>query len=375
MSAVEPIYIDTTAGLRQIVEEALQCAHVAIDTESDSFYHYREKICLVQMSYPVSGVQKDVLVDPLASTLDLAAITPLLEAKNVETVFHDVGYDLLLFKKHLGVAPQPVFDTMLALRLLGIKTFGLGAVLKERFALDLDKGLQKSDWSLRPLSREQRQYAANDTRHLLALRDILEAELKVRGRYGWFVEDCERLLHKQPADQRPEDDRFWATKGMRKLKGDELSVARALFALREEYGALWDRPPFRVFGNETLFVLAQDRPRDMQALKRVRGLGPKVMAVFGDKILKACQSPEAFAEQARVHKSAAELREAQINEERFDRWREQRKNLSATLGLDPEVLMSNATLWDLAKGMKPAEHADFAGWRAEVLLPNLTIPA
>lgn len=355
-------------ALDAVVERMLRAEAVAVDTESDSFYHYREKICLVQASFVEGGVRKDVVIDPLAEGVELARMVPLLSSPRTK-VFHDVGYDLLLCKKHLGVAPRPVFDTMLGLRMLGTKSFGLGAVLKERFQLDLDKGLQRSDWSLRPLTSEQIQYAANDTRYLLPLAEQVEKELKDIGRYEWFVEDCERLLQKEPAEPRSEDERFFAMKGSKKLKGEALAAARALYALREHFASEWDKPPFRVFSNETLLALATERPADRRTLSRMKGLSHRVVQVCGERMLAACAKPPPFDAPPRVSRSADEVRQQQQQDERFEKLRERRKELAAELKLDPEVLVSNATLWDFAKADRPEidAHPDFRGWRRDII--------
>jgi ribonuclease D len=355
-------------ALDAVVERMLQADAVAVDTESDSFYHYREKICLVQASFVEGGVRKDIVIDPLAEGLELARLSPLLSSPKPK-IFHDVGYDLLLCKKHLGVAPRPVFDTMLGLRMLGTKSFGLGAVLKERFQLDLDKGLQRSDWSLRPLTREQIQYAANDTRYLLPLAEQVEQELKQMGRYEWFVEECERCLTKEPAEPRAEDDRFFAMKGSKKLKGEALAVARALFGLREHFASEWDKPPFRVFSNETLLALAEERPIDRRSLGRMKGLSHRVIQTCGVRILAACSAPPPFDAPPRQSRSADEVRAQQQVEERFEKLRERRKTIAIELKLDPEVLISNATLWDFAKSAAPDldAHPDFRGWRRDVI--------
>jgi ribonuclease D len=356
------------ASLDAMVERALKTDAVAVDTESDSFYHYREKICLVQVSVSDAQGQTDYVIDPLASGVDLARMKPLLGGKSLK-VFHDVGYDLLLCKKHLGVAPRPVFDTMLGLRMIGTKSFGLGAVLKERFQLELDKGLQRSDWSLRPLTRDQLEYAANDTRYLLPLAEQVARDLKAIGRYEWFLEDCERLLTKEPAEPRSEDDRFISTKGVKKLKGEMLAVARALFGLREHFASEWDKPPFRVFSNETLFALAAERPPDRRTLSRMKGLSHRVIQSCGERILAACAHPPPFDAPPRVQRTQDEVKKQQQIDERFEKLRERRKTVAAELNLDPEVVVSNATLWDFARAEAPdiEAHPDFRGWRRDVI--------
>lgn len=369
MTLAAPLLIAETRALEDLVARALSAPAVAIDTESDSFYHYREKICLVQLSFvDTSGQQVDAIVDPLAPGMSLQPMSALLEAKDVVKVFHDVGYDLVLFKRLLGVVPRPLSDTMLGLRMLGTKAFGLGPVLKERFGIELDKGMQRSDWSQRPLTAQQVEYAANDTRHLLALAKVVEEDLRAANRHRWFVEECERLLVKPPNEPKSEEDRFWQIKGIKKLKGDSLAVARAIFALREHYASEWDKPPFRVFSNETLLALATERPRDQKSLSRMKGMSSRVSHAFGPKLVAVCEEPPPYQPRVRPPRSAEEQRQAQLVEERFEKLRLRRKEIATSLGLDPEVLVSNATLLEFAKDKTATteSHPEFSGWRGAV---------
>ena len=123
------------------------------------------------------------IVDPLP-TGDLVSLRPLVESPAIEIVFHDADYDLRLLRQDYSWATRNIFDTRIAAQLLGYKAFGLAALLEQHFEIALDKKFQRADWSLRPLSDGMLQYASQDTMYLLALRDILHAELSAKGRLG-----------------------------------------------------------------------------------------------------------------------------------------------------------------------------------------------
>ena len=159
---------------------------------------------------------------------------PFFADANVRKVFHDVGYDLILIRRDWKITPAPIFDTMLALRMLGHKQFGLATVLEQRFGFRANKALQRADWSQRPLSEAQRMYAAADTHYLLPLTRQLEEELQKSGRWQWFEEECQRLLRRPETRGKNEEERFWSVKGVKKLSPESLAVAHALFLVREE---------------------------------------------------------------------------------------------------------------------------------------------
>ena len=161
---------------------------MAVDTEADSLHAYPEKVCLIQ----ISTDDGDRLVDPLAR-IDLA---PLLEAlAGRELIMHGADYDLRLFHKHHEFVPKTVFDTMLAARLLGMRQFGLSNLTEACLGVKLEKGPQKANWALRPLTERMERYARNDTHYLKPMADKLtQQELEAKGRLSWHQESCGRLI-------------------------------------------------------------------------------------------------------------------------------------------------------------------------------------
>src|SRR5262249_49707358 len=154
-----------------------QARDLAIDTEADSYYAYRVKVCLLQVSTSAG----DYLIDPLAG-LDLAPLAELAADGAVRKVFHAGSNDIPLLRHHHGFEFVTLFDTMLAAQVLGLRRPGLASLLKDRFGVEQKKTYQTSDWSKRPLSDGQLEYAAGDTRWLLELRDQFERELAAKGR-------------------------------------------------------------------------------------------------------------------------------------------------------------------------------------------------
>src|SRR2546423_7369432 len=160
---------------------------VAVDTEADSLHAYPEKVCLIQ----ISTVAGDNLIDPLARI----NLDPLLDALTAHAlIMHGADYDLRLLRKHHEFVPGAIFDTMLAARLLGLRQFGLSNLVEHFLGVKLEKGAQKADWALRPLTERMERYARNDTHHLKAVADQLRTQLQTKGRLDWHEETCARLI-------------------------------------------------------------------------------------------------------------------------------------------------------------------------------------
>lgn len=361
--------IDTSEALASAMKTLRGVKDLAVDTESNSFHRYHERLCLLQLTAEVDGETLDFLIDPLAASIDMAPLVKIFADASVRKVFHDVGYDLVLIRRDLHVTPAPIFDTMLALRFLGHKRFGLASVLEERFHVKANKALQRADWSARPLSKAQLTYAAMDTHYLLPLTVQLEAELKEKGRWAWFQEECERLLKRPEAKGKSEEERFWSIKGLKKLKPEMMPTAYALFQLREARAKVQDRAVFRVMHNDTLLDIAEKQPKTQKELSQIPGVGPALVQAIGDKILQSVRDPGEFPlEKHKLKRARGTPSEERARDKRFEGLREKRRVAAEKLGVEPEVVLSNATLWELAEENDPevAAHPDFKGWRADL---------
>ena len=261
-------WIRSSDDLRAFVARLEGGRALALDSESDSLHHYKEKVCLLQMA---GDRGEAVLLDPLA-VRDLTPLAPVLADPAVTKVLHGADYDVTTLKRDFGFSFAGLFDTMIAARFLGLPAIGLQAVAQAELGVALSKDSQKDDWSVRPLSPRQETYALADVQHLLALHAALEAKLKEAGRLEWVLEESEAVAALPAARRERDPDAWQAVKGARKLKRRGLAILRELHAWREARALARDVPSFKVLGAETLLALAEAKPRTPAELKPVRGL-------------------------------------------------------------------------------------------------------
>ena len=172
-----PTVVTAREHLEEVSLDLKKAPRLALDIESNGFYAYREKVCLIQLSSPES----DFILDPIA-VKDISALGPLFANPAIEKLFHAGEYDILCLKRDYGFTFRNVFDTMVAARLLGFKELGLAAAIERHFGVKLSKKLQRADWGRRPLTPEHIRYAQLDTHYLIRLADILKPLLAQKGR-------------------------------------------------------------------------------------------------------------------------------------------------------------------------------------------------
>ncbi len=372
-----PTYIETAEQLDEWLKYIDGKAVIAVDTESDSFHHYREKVCLLQMS----ATGRDAIIDPLA--VDIEPLRDLLASPEIVKIFHDAVYDLVCLKRDFEFEVSGIFDTMVASRLLGYQSFGLGPILQERFGFVANKKLQRSDWARRPLTADQIDYARFDTHFLEELRKALIDELEAAGRLPWADEEFARLpeiaSRIKPRATGADPDGFWRVKGIRNLPPDVLGRIRALHMARESIAERLDRPPFKVFGDQILVELARNPPKKLSDLRPRRGLGKAGVDRWGKEIFEALR--DATPVKGKPPKGAGRRRRHgrfldPDARQRYQDLRDVRKEIAASLGIDPDVALGNAALEEFAKD--PPEtlsavrhHPELDGWRAEHLAESI----
>jgi ribonuclease D len=265
-------WVRTPEGVAELARAIAGCRSIGLDTESDSLYHYFDKVCLVQVATDRGDA---FLVDTLA-VRELGALAPALADPGLVKVLHGADYDVTTLKRDFGFSFASIFDTMIAARLLGKEAIGLAAVARDELGVMLDKGNQKDDWSRRPLSPKQEAYALADVRYLVELSARLEAKLRERGRLGWLWEECAAVAALEPMARRRDPDAWLGTKGARRLAPRPLAALRELHAWRERRAEQTDTPAFRILGNEALLKLAALRPSDAAGLRAVPGVLPRL---------------------------------------------------------------------------------------------------
>lgn len=278
----DPVWIATPVKLHAIVGELSNEPVVAVDTESNSLYAYRERVCLVQISTP----QTDYLVDPLAIK-DLSPLAPLFADPDRQKIFHAAEYDVICLKRDYGFEFNNIFDTMIAARILAEPQVGLGSLLLNYFEVKLDKRFQRADWGKRPLSQAMLDYARMDTHFLFALKHTLEAKLAEKGLLGLASEDFHLVCATNQAGTEPNGKSCWKVSGAARLSPGENAVLQALCAYRDQYARKVNLPHFKVLSNELLVEITRANPATLDELKEVPGMSENVFQRHHTGLLQA----------------------------------------------------------------------------------------
>ena len=341
-------FLHTTEAVEDLARKLRGEPVIGVDTEADSFFHYFEKICLVQIAAS-SGIY---LIDPLAlGENGLKPLARIFADPAVRTVFHAAEYDLYVLHRHSGIQVRNLFDTMVSAQLLGYPSVGLASLVERHFDVKLSKDQQRTDWSRRPLRPAQLEYAGADVKYLIEISRILERELKAKKRLSWAMEEF-RALEKRSWPERSFDKQgYLKIKGAKKLSARGLAVLRELFLMRDQRARSADRPPFRLLGNGTLIDLAQSPPRSRRSYTKRRGVTELVMRRMGQEITEAVARGLEGPEHEPIEPKPARGTRRRLDrrgEGRLDRLKQWRAKQSKELELDPGVFCPNATLEQIA---------------------------
>jgi ribonuclease D len=348
------LYIDTQQAADDFLDDISDVREIAVDTEGASFHRFIDRIYLLQLSTR----ERSAIIDPLPIGMP-KRLGDILQDPDVEVVFHDADYDLRLLHQDYGWHVNRIFDTRIAAQLLGIKAFGLAALLEQFFGVKLDKKHQRADWSLRPLTQGMLDYAAQDTRYLLDLRDQLRSRLEKLDRWDWAKEEFERL----EGTKWEEDDSslsFFRIKGARDLTRRELALLRELVPWRDAVARDVDRATFRVMGNEVLLEIARTAPKTVKDLSSLKGMPRGILDRGAHAILSAVQRGLEVAEEhlPRFPRAPKWEREDDFDA-RVTRLKAVRDAAATRLLLDPGVLCSRERLEAIAR-KKPGNVGDLA---------------
>ena len=314
---------------------------IALDTESNSFDHYPEQICLIQ----IATRHKVYIIDTI-SLNELDPLKEILVDDSIRKIIHGADYDIRSLDRHYGFRVLNLFDTSIAARFTGITQFGLAALTRDLLGITINKSkrLQRADWGRRPLSTEALEYAATDVRHLLALREILDQRLQTLGRTAWVAEECVRIQEVRYAAPNLETA-YLSVKGAKDLDGRGLAVLQSLFLFREEEARRQHRPPFMVLPDSTLIFLATSHEA---TLSEVPGLGQTGLKRFGQGLQQALHNGITAPPIHRPRLIKA-VRASEKQVQRLTRLKEWRTSLGSRLSLDPSLLWPLTSLERIAK--------------------------
>lgn len=366
-------YIDRANEADELLEGLQGVSEIALDTEGASYHRFLDRIYLLQ----ISTRSADVIIDPLAAG-PLPGISSILADPVTEVVFHDADYDLRLLRQDYGVRAMNIFDTRVAAQLLGIRSFGLAALLEKYFGVQLQKKYQRADWSLRPLTQGMLEYAVLDTHYLLPLRDRLKDELVRLGRWEWAREEFNRVEAEHAAAEADDPTAaFFRVKGARDLTRRELAILRELVPWRDGVARRLDRATFRVAGNDILLEIARARPHSIDELSRIRIVPRVLVERSGHDVIQAVAAGESVAESdlPRFPRGQRWAKDPDY-ESRVDALRRIRESAASRLDMDPGVLCSRDRLEAIAR-TQPSTVGDLRqvpgvrNWQIEALGPEL----
>jgi ribonuclease D len=336
-------YIEHDNEFLKLIDVLAQEPLIAVDTESNSLYAYRERVCLVQISTRTA----DYIIDPLR-VADLQPLGKILANPAIEKVFHAAEYDLLCLKRDYDLVVHHLFDTMIVARVIGRKEMGLNKLLAEFCGLTIEKNHQRDDWGIRPLPEEGLLYAQIDTHYLPELRDRLMAELESMGR---MVEAHEMLAEYEQVSVVPREfdsEGYWRIGIPAGLRRRQMAILRELYLLREQLAEARDCPPFKIFGDKTLIALAEAAPTSTHALSRVKGVAASYVSRYGAEVLNAIERGRRAAPPPMPPRPPETDQDAV---ERFSALRDWRKGRAEQRGVESDVIISKDALWGLALKM------------------------
>jgi ribonuclease D len=334
-----PVLIQTSDGLDELIRDLSEQRRIAVDTESNSLHAYRERVCLIQFSTP----QTDYILDPLALD-DLQLLASIFSSPAIEKVFHASEYDIICLRRDYGFSFAHIFDTMQAGRILGRKQAGLDRLLDEKFGVKVNKHYQKADWAVRPLSRELLSYARLDTHYLLALSDMLKAELEERGLWQLAQEDFQMACHPNGLKPKAEAPAWMRFSSQRDLTPRDLTVLNELLNCRERIAERMDRPPFKVLDDERLIEIAKAKPGTQDELAEI-GLGSKQIEIWGAQLIEAVQLGGILP----LLKRIPTQRPDEVHLKRLEKLKDWRKKTAVKMEVESDVILPRPLLLALAE--------------------------
>ncbi|MGB0906507.1 MAG: ribonuclease D [Maricaulaceae bacterium] len=353
--------ITTTESLQKFCDAARGHAFLCVDTEFMRESTFYSQLCLIQ----AATSDDEAIIDPLADGIDLAPFLELMMDSSIIKVMHAARQDVEIFYALCGAVPAPLFDTQVAAMALGFgDSVGYMALVKGRLNINLDKGARFTDWSRRPLSDKQLSYAIGDVTHLRDFYPGMVDELTERGRLSWVEEEMAPQMDEALYNFEPED--AWARLKVRNYKPAYLAVLKAAAAWREREAISRDIPRRRVMKDDSLYDLALNKPKDIEAMARLRSI------------------PKGFERSRKAVALLEAINAAVDNADDYAPKVERKKNMPANLGprvemlktllrlrteyvdIAPRLVANNSDIEQIAAYGKNADVAAMSGWRKEI---------
>lgn len=289
------LILKTTEALATTCQELSEAPFIAVDTEFMRERTYWSQLCLIQ----VAGGDVEAIIDPLADGIDLQPFLDLLADHSITKVFHAARQDLEIFFQLMGEVPAPLFDSQVAAMAAGYgDSVGYDRLVQAVLNRQVDKGSRFTDWARRPLSEKQLTYAMADVTHLRDMYPILKQELESKSRLHWLNEEMGIL--ENPEIYRFDPKMAWKRMKLRKFSAPWLAVMRNVAEWRECEAQSQNRPRGRILKDDAIYELAQQQPKSLEALGRLRAIPngferSRLAKPLLAAIREASDDPEQFA--------------------------------------------------------------------------------
>ncbi len=357
-----PVWIDSTAALREAAARWHESAAIGVDTEFVRERTFYPALGLVQVSDGTSNV----LIDPLA--LDLEPLLEVLRDEKVVKVFHSCSEDMEVFWHRFKELPWPIFDTQIAAAFAGLgAAVSYQDLVGELRGVDVPKGETRTNWLRRPLRPAQLEYAALDVTYLLPSYETLGEKLRSAGREGWALEEMERLRDTSRFEADPEEV-FRKLKGARNLAPRQLAILRGLAAWREREARRRDLPRNFVVHEAALVPIARLEPRDVRRLAGVKGLRDDHVRRHGRAIVAVVRQALALPK-GELPPALGRPVDLSLHRDRFDRLRREIASAAEELRLPAELIATRRTVEKILRrallGSGSPLSPELDGWRRE----------
>ena len=275
-----PIFIEKQADFDAVLDVLNKERFLAVDTEANSLYAYREQVCLIQLSTP----EKDYIIDPL-SIGDIFGLGDVFSDPDIEKVFHASEYDILILHDEYQFEFKNLFDTMLAAQILGRTKLGLDALMDELFGIIVNKKYQRANWGKRPLDDDMLRYAQMDTHYLVQIRQFLGDELEKTGLSPIAQEDFSRACKVYQHTRENNEDPWWRLNGSKKLSPEKAAILKQLYLFRERIAKKKNLPVFKILSSQSLLQLAEKCPKNTRQLSKLELSSKKAVLRYADELI------------------------------------------------------------------------------------------
>lgn len=355
--------IKTTSELSQFCDYAYNFDYITVDTEFLRERTYYPKLCLIQLAIPGDQENSAVLIDPLERNLDLSPLYKIFLDPDIVKVFHAARQDLEIFFHDKDIIPSPLFDTQLAAMVCGFgEQVGYETLVRSICKVNLDKSSRFTDWSLRPLSNKQQQYALADVTHLRQIYEYLKEQLKRNERETWLEEELNILKNPETYITRPNE--AWRRIKSRSNSSKFLGIVARLAEFRETYAQKNNIPRNRVLKDDALMELASLKPKSFDDLSRSRLL---LRDARKGKIAKGILDSIKAAEDLKfeqVNYATKVPKSLNVNSALSDMLRVLLKAKSEELGVAAKLIANSSDLDSIASGERTVPA--LSGWRHQI---------